>query len=96
MTPTDDEVLELAEKIKKQRVVDEEYAGAAIALLRLQSNISNSNSGEKVYEVRLNFKVNSINYWAELSEQFTLPAEMVDDLIQFIQNYIAKKQITNN
>jgi hypothetical protein len=96
MTPTDDEVLELAEKIKKQRVVDEEYAGAAIKLLRLQSNISNSNSDEKVYEVKLNFKVNSINYWAELSEQFTLPAEMVDDLIQFIQNYIAKKQITNN
>ena len=94
MTPTDDEVLELAEKIKKQRVVDEEYAGAAIKLLRLQSNISNSD--EKVYEVELNFKVNSINYWAELSEQFTLPAEMVDDLIQFIQNYIAKKQITNN
>jgi hypothetical protein len=48
MTPTDDEVLELAEKIKKQRVVDEEYAGAAIALLRLDRKSTRLNSSHVV------------------------------------------------
>ena len=94
MTPTDDEVLELAEKIKQQRYIDREYVKARVALNELEYDLAND-----IKEIRHGVRVafGTIKPCGYINGvDVDLPVEAADDLIQLLQNYIAKKQITNN
>ena len=81
---TDDEVLALAEKIKKQRVVDTVYAQAYNQVCRINSNYIDS-----VYKVEIACHTKS-NHLGNNMYRVELPCEMAHDLMQFVQDYIAE------
>ena len=94
MTPTDDEVLALAEKIKEQRYIDSKYAKASVELKELKHALANDIK-EIRHGVRVEFgTIKPCGYINGVDVD--LPVEAADDLIQLLQDYIAKKQITNN
>ena len=100
---TDDEVLALAEKIKRQRVVDEQYSRVSQQLSHLKFKLDNDAKYDfppQVCELFLKFGTNQVG--RGYNDRFSgapssavnvyLPPEAADDLIQFLQNYIAEKE----
>ena len=87
---TDDEVLALAEKIKKQRKIDAEYANAAEELSLLKHDIDNG--AIILYTASVKFETTQRNGYMATTE-VRLPVEMANDLIQSIQNYIEEKEL---
>jgi hypothetical protein len=88
---TDDEVLALAEKIKKQRKINAEYVTAHSALKELQRDI-NINLKKITRGTRVSFgTIKPCGYLSKV--EVMLPQESADDLIQFCQNYIAEKNV---
>ena len=83
---TDDEVLALAEKIKKQRVADADYARAYEQLCDINKHYHDCMSC-----LELTFVTHSDNGIG--NHKIGLPDDMANDLIQFCQNYIAEKNL---
>ena len=88
---TDDEVLALAEKIKQQRKIDAEYLTARVALKELEYDLANDI--KKITRgTRVSFgTIKPCGYMGKV--EVMLPQESADDLIQFLQNYIAEKNV---
>tara|TARA_B100000795_G_scaffold175821_1_gene132847 strand:+ start:261 stop:533 length:273 start_codon:yes stop_codon:yes gene_type:complete len=83
---TDDEVLALAEKIKKQRVVDTVYAEAYKEVVKI-------NSDDYIGSIcNLEITCNTRSKHGIGSYHIPLPDEMAHDLIHFVQDYIADKE----
>ena len=85
---TDDEVLELAEKIKRKRESNKIYEHLSEQMLRLQSLLIHDNSLEA------HFKVKTITDSGEINRiAVHLPNEMTEGLMMFIQAYIEGREI---
>ena len=82
---TDDEVLALAEKIKQQRKINAEYSKAYQKLDPLKGAIDKNELTIRHVEVSFGTYINTF--------KVDLPEEAAGDLIQFLQNYIAEKNI---
>ena len=91
MTPTDDEVLELAEKIKQQRKINAEYSAAAEKLNQIEQALDNN-----ALKIRLGpsvtFETVAPDDYMDATKVY-LPSEMAGDLIQLIQMYIEEKEL---
>ena len=82
---TDDEVLALAEKIKKQRVVDTVYAEAYKEVVKI-------NSDDYIGSIcNLEITCNTRSKYGIGTYHVPLPDEMAHDLTRFVQDYIAEK-----
>jgi len=81
---TDDEVLALAEKIKKQRVVDTVYAEAYKQVAKINDDY---------YDCVCNLEItcNTRSKYGIGTYHVPLPDEMAHDLTRFVQDYIAEK-----
>jgi len=82
---TDDEVLALAEKIKKQRVVDTVYAEAYKQICEINKDYIGS-------VCNLEITCNTRSKHGIGTYHVPLPDEMATDLTRFVQDYIAEKQ----
>jgi hypothetical protein len=86
---TDDEVLALAEKIKKQRGIDAEYARAYELACYIGQHYH-----DRMSCLEINFVVQADKWTGGISHhKINLPNDMADDLMQFLQNYIAEKNV---
>jgi|GEM_PF-3941506 len=86
---TDDEVLALAEKIKQQRKINAEYSKAYQKLDLLEGAIDKN--GLTIRHVEVSFGTLQRSYIN--TSKVCLPEEAAGDLIQFLQNYIAEKNV---
>ena len=87
---TDDEVLALAEKIKRQRYTDAVYEKASKELRRLEQNID-SHSTALRGGANVSFgTVSDTGYYD--SVKIALPEKGADELLTLIQDYIAEKE----
>ena len=86
---TDDEVLALAEKIKQQRKINAEYSKAYQKLDPLKGAIDKNEL--TIRHVVVSFGTLQRSY-IDTSKVY-LPEEAAGDLIQFLQNYIAEKNV---
>ena len=86
---TDDEVLPLAEKIKQQRKINAEYSNAYQKLDLLEGAIDKN--GLTIRYVEVSFGTLQGSH-IDTSKVY-LPEEATGDLIQFLQNYIAEKNV---
>ena len=83
---TDDEVLALAEKITQQRYISTKYAEAY-----KYTSFLNKRCRDGVTNLRI-LCVAEADHGGQGHHEINLPNEMADDLIQFLQNYIAEKE----
>ena len=89
---TENEVLALAEKIKQQRKIDTEYIKARVALKELKRDINNDT--KKISnKVRVSFGTTKPFSGYNSVVDVDLPLEAAGDLMQFLHNYIAEKDL---
>jgi hypothetical protein len=84
---TDDEVLALAEKIKKQRVAAAAYARAYEQVCNMGQHYH-----DRMSCLEITFVVTA-DHGGIGCHRISLPDDMSNDLIQFCQNYIAEKNV---
>lgn len=83
---TDDEVLALAEKITQQRYTSTVYAEAY-----KQISYINKYCPDGISSLQISC-ITTTDRGSMGQHKFNLPNEMADDLIQFLQDYIADKE----
>ena len=88
---TENEVLALAEKIKRQRKINAEYSDAAEKLNQIKQGLDN-NSLKIHIGPGVTFGTVAPDGHMDAAK-VRLPVEMAGDLIQFLQNYIAEKNL---
>lgn len=83
---TDDEVLALAEKITQQRYTSTVYAKASE-----QISYMNKHCPDGISSLRISC-ITTTDRGGMGQHEINLPNEIANDLIQFLQNYIAEKE----